>query len=224
MNFPSPQITHAINRTELDLSQLTLDGLLLPDAQLSTGEVACSLSHREAMRKFLDNPDLETAVFFEDDAALNTKTFVATSLARGASNMSVFELLEDIAKTHETLGWDGVNLGRCWDNCDASVAGTVEGGLSIVDSCSSLCTHAYILTRKGAELYMKYTAPVRDAEDRIRAALSSDGLWKYFSLTPRLFEQDRDRIVGNMMHHPAHLPPECIGTRAKCSKWHVPGL
>merc|ERR1712078_32340 len=87
-------------------------------------------------------------------------------------------------------------------------------------TCSSLCTHAYMITREGAEILLDYTLPIRDAEDRVRNGMTAHDVWNYYSVQPRLFDQEFDD-VKKMLHQVnkgQHLP-ECQGHYHHCEMY-----
>lgn len=114
-------------------------------------------------------------------------------------------------------------MGRCWDECPAEQLMMLEGGIRVVNSCNSFCTHAYILTKHGAEILLDYNRPIRASADAIRVALHQEGVMKYHSLMPRVFDQatatQRDAI-----HMTNNNLPQCAnwkynGTCTKKYKW-----
>mmetsp|Transcript_40700 Transcript_40700/g.68083 ORF Transcript_40700/g.68083 Transcript_40700/m.68083 type:complete len:363 (-) Transcript_40700:341-1429(-) len=227
---------------------LLAEGKIHPGASVHREEVACTLSHRECMAKFLANSELTHAAIFEDDVIFNPRIlhnittlkskFLLDAASKGAVTPSslpsllssppltstsdspsfILEVLRRLADTSESAGWDGLNMGRCLDSCGHSELAASKVAFGLVDiekSCFSLCTHSYILTRKGASILRNYTLPVRDAEDRIRVVLNYKGLFNYYSTAPAIFSQmapDEQAI-----HAAGHLEeglPECANYSA----------
>jgi len=184
---------------------LIKSGQLSQRMRMNSGEIACSLSHRKTMADFLARPELTHAAIFEDDISLNS-TLLSYVRSHKTGN-SVINILSKLAATSETAGWDGLNMGRCFDHCGGElIQSNILGIFDIENSCHSLCTHAYIMTRKGAEIMRNYTKPILTTEDRIRVALHHAGLMKYYSTSPAAFSQinqSSDAI------HPSQRPVEC---------------
>jgi GR25 family glycosyltransferase involved in LPS biosynthesis len=122
------------------------------------GEVACTLAHRRALESFLhQDPKTEIALLLEDDS---------TPLSPAILD----EIDELLAVAPQE--WDFIQLGRCWDLwCEKdevmdSVAefGAKEPGSTPIALYESrgfeLCSHAYLVTRRGAEKILQYSLPV----------------------------------------------------------------
>jgi GR25 family glycosyltransferase involved in LPS biosynthesis len=120
------------------------------------GEVACTLAHRRALEDFLHkDPETEVALLLEDDSVPISPTILE----------EINELLTVAPK-----GWDFIQLGRCWDLwCDreeeedpvVSFGGTDKETIALHESRGfELCSHAYLVTRKGAEKILQYSLPV----------------------------------------------------------------
>eukprot|EP00466_Bigelowiella_natans_P017734 jgi/Bigna1/79325/fgenesh1_pg.61_\ len=189
-------------------------GQLSQRVRMNSGEIACSLSHRKTMADFLARPELTHAAIFEDDISLNST--LLSYMRNQPTGNSVIDLLAKLAATSETAGWDGLNMGRCFDHCGGEVIQSgILGKFDIESSCHSLCTHAYIMTRKGAEIMRNYTKPILTTEDRIRVALHHAGLMKYYSTSPAAFAQipqSSDAI------HPSQRPMECRTYSGVCDE------
>ena len=123
--------------------QFTADAL----DDLSSGEIATSLSHRKALRAFLATT-AETALIFEDD-------FAPSGVGLRARLRSVLHHLPPV--------WRVLYLGSCRANC--GLEDRVGG--DVFRTTSALCLHAFAVTRDGAE---RLLAGVR----RCRPDLSSE--------------------------------------------------
>uniref|UniRef100_A0A7S2XJH5 Glycosyl transferase family 25 domain-containing protein n=1 Tax=Lotharella oceanica TaxID=641309 RepID=A0A7S2XJH5_9EUKA len=195
-------IQPAVLKSRLDLHSLVAHGHVKKQAGLSMGEIACSLSHREVLKHFLQTNKTHVLVF-EDDARVGSGIEKELQTERGA-NFTMVQFFEELAQTSEKLGWHGLNLGRCWDHCDEDHAVMkVSEQIDVVKSKRSLCTYGYLFTREGAKIHLKSTGRLRDAEDRVRMSFPN---FVYMSTRPRLLEQavhKTNSINGEKFH------PEC---------------
>mmetsp|Transcript_10363 Transcript_10363/g.14291 ORF Transcript_10363/g.14291 Transcript_10363/m.14291 type:complete len:299 (-) Transcript_10363:180-1076(-) len=210
-------VVPAVMMDTLNEKNLVASGKLNHGTGLNMGEVACSLSHRESMRDFLSKPELSHAVFFEDDLKFDPKILKKVKKKSGNKGTTVLDILKSLATSSKNAGWDGLNLGRCFDHCGAEVsASKILGTFDIEKSCNSLCTHAYILTRKGAEILRKFTSPIRTAEDRIRILLNYAGVFRYHSTSPAIFFQRP--VPGEHIHveDNEHYTMECRDHTGAC--------
>jgi len=165
------------------------------------------MSHTRALNFFAKNSEVSYGIVFEDDAVLEKN--LARSMMNGEFNSSsILEVLQKLARTAKNHKWHGLNLGRCFDDCPSRVVESyVKAGMDVVKTCNSFCTHAYIITKRGAEILKQYTLPIMGTADGIRCALSQQNRFQYFSVTPRLFSQDREGQVGL---HSSDEMSECV--------------
>jgi len=200
-------ITPATLKTEVNFAQLRAMNKI-NNSHLVAGEIACTQSHHHVLRQFINDTTLTHAIVFEDDVVPNPNVLRRLQASKGKNGTSsasssshvLVSLIEELAATSHTLGWHGLNLGRCYDYCDvdvdlqrvssASYDGNASPPLRIVHSCRPLCTHAYMMTRDGAE-HLLWTKVYRSAEDVRRQEMSRFGNLRYFSVTPRVFDQAR---------------------------------
>jgi len=196
------QIQPAVAKDKLNLHSLIETGDVAPSADLTMGEIACSLSHRQVMKHFLATNKSHVLVF-EDDAHVG-KGIIRELKAERGENFTMVQFLEELAQTSETLGWHGLNLGRCWDHCDEDQeVMKMTQQIELVQSKRSLCTYGYLFTRKGAKIHLREMRRLKDAEDRARMFFPE---FRYLSTRPRLLEQSvhkLDSINGEKFH------PEC---------------
>lgn len=135
-------------------------GYGLWEDQLSEGEVACLLGHRRMLESFVrdSNEKASVALLLEDDAVV-------------ASPEKQHQHVPNISKLLAALpeDWEFVQLGRCWDiHCNdmrqypvASVQLTKDMVVQVFPSAGfELCTHAYLVSRAGAEKLLQYTVPM----------------------------------------------------------------
>jgi len=181
-------IHNAIWKDTLSFPDLIKQGLIVKNhpKSMSKGRVACHLSHIQVLRDFL-NSNAETCLIFEDDNSLD----FSNSKINFALAQSLKYLPED---------WDILNLSPCWADCKNRVH---LGGNLYKYTTSVACRNAYAVTRKGAKITIEKSLPLgklSDAGDDTIAELTSQGILKYYSIHPRLFNQNREGLgttLGN---------------------------
>lgn len=116
------------------------------------GEVGCILGHRRLLEDFLQNSDKDIALVLEDDAIpMRRKAIIAQ--------------MDQLVEAMDDSYWDFVQLGRCWDiNCYSEgtqhPVATLQHGIRVYHSQGfEFCSHAYLVSRKGAERILQYTMP-----------------------------------------------------------------
>eukprot|EP00954_Amorphochlora_amoebiformis_P019177 1330948-Amorphochlora_amoeboformis.AAC.1 len=203
----------AVDKKDLSQKALIDDDLVAESAfkRMSMGEVACALSHREIFKEFLSNKKLEYAMIFEDDVMFEPGLMI--------QHEDIIKWIFSLAQTSKEVGWDGLNLGRCsLRRCSNDIEVLSRYfpqkkyepiNLSIINR-DSQCTHAYLVTRKGAELLLEANDPIAVPEDHYRNHLST---FRYMTVKPRLFTQDRINLPGGIhSDQPSHLPECFMGT------------
>mmetsp|Transcript_24433 Transcript_24433/g.34160 ORF Transcript_24433/g.34160 Transcript_24433/m.34160 type:complete len:274 (+) Transcript_24433:116-937(+) len=191
---------HTLNHTALVESEEIKMRYCMP-----TLAVALVKGHQAAVKAFL-NSDYEYGMIFEDDVTLDKNT------ASEYGTDSIPTILNDIAMTSRTYGWDYLNLGRCIDNCESErvVFEGVRGkDVKLIESSNPMCANAYMVTRRGAEVLLQNTSPIFNPWDvmpLIMHKASRKGEFKVLSTSPRLFDQDREN-TGSAFHHDMNL--EC---------------
>ena len=123
---------------------------------------------------------------------------------KGNEKLGIPDLLEELKSTFKSLGWDALNLGRCLDRCHEDEVLQDLNGITIVKSYRSLCTHAYMVSRHGAEKMLKLSKKITLAEDEWRWREKS--ALKYYSVTPRIFIQKRSE---SHIHGTEEMAEEC---------------
>ena len=98
----------------------------------NSGEMACTMSHFKALRTFLSDPNVETAVIFEDDImpCRDKKLYL-----RRLSSLK--------NELNQIPNWDILYLGHCHSNCDSIKFITRQ----ITEYANGYCTHALVITR-----------------------------------------------------------------------------
>mmetsp|Transcript_10778 Transcript_10778/g.14990 ORF Transcript_10778/g.14990 Transcript_10778/m.14990 type:complete len:272 (+) Transcript_10778:124-939(+) len=192
----------AVRKDRLQHESLIATGELGEEASLSPGEIACSMSHRGVLESFLKNESLSHALIFEDDAEINP---MANDVFAKSEDLSLMQFIEELAATSKELKWDALNLGRCWAHCRYDKYFTTVKGFDVVHTWSSLCTHAGLFTRKGAQTHLRNTMPIRQAEDVGRQYAPN---FRYLSISPRMFVQKENRDAMSINKKVKKLP-EC---------------
>ena len=107
---------------------------------LNNGRIACHLSHMKTLKTFLQSNN-KNCLILEDDLEMSNRDDVINNFV-------------DVVQSLPS-DWEYVNLGRCWDYChkDKPV------NKWLVKSPKSLCRHAYIVTRNGAQKILDYCLP-----------------------------------------------------------------
>lgn len=134
--------------------------------------VACGLTHRRAWQTFLKT-NATYGLFREADAMCSTwNPYDAVHVPPSA--------------------WDFLQLGRCWDFCQSQVIQKRWKNRDVVTSESPCCSHAYILTRRGANLLLRYSVPHTTSIDLLFTLLSRLNILRLYSVSPPLCVQRRD--------------------------------
>ena len=103
---------------------------------VNDGELACTISHLSALSIFLESGK-ESVLIFEDDLKQEGKASLPSKFTATMQNVP-----ED---------WEFINFGRCWDACENDV----EVAPGVVVPTHPMCSHAYSVSRTGAEKIMK---------------------------------------------------------------------
>ena len=151
--------------------------------------VACSFSHRRVW-ELIVTLNISKAVVLEGDAVPATQ------------HSFPFDRMQEVDPT-----WEYMNLGRCWDYCDADEAVAHFGernDFKILRSVNSLCTHSYAISKAGAETLLQYSLPHITSVDVLSAMLYRQGLLNSYSVSPPLWAQLRSE-----KDHDKTQLPEC---------------
>jgi hypothetical protein len=204
----------------LRVKQLGLNGKTAQEAFT----VACAMSHRRIWQ-LVSSRQIPVALVLESDQQFDRPGWAppAVSAVIRAANEA-------------DPSWELINLGRCYDYCEADVVvGAVrfargEALGKLVRSLSPLCTHSYLVSLAGARKLLSVTLPHTTAVDSLMALLGRIGLMRVYSVTPRLFTQDRGEAGGThrgvKLAVAAHLKedlPECDPDLAKIAPQLLPG-
>lgn len=126
------------------------------------GEISMTLGHRRILESFLrkESGGQEHSVTHEQAALIlhdDAKPHFANTV-----NDALFEIIDKM----EHLDWDFIQLGRCYDvfcHKDSQLypVGVLKDGTRILKSKGfELCSHAYLVSKRGAEKIMQYSYPI----------------------------------------------------------------
>ena len=176
---------YSFKRSEKRYMKLGMSGR----AYQSSFTVACLLTHRRAWQTFVST-SYTYALILENDAVLRSKKNIPLMVHK----------LNKI-----DVEWDFLQLGRCWDFCQNQTV--INSHMGLVQSESPSCSHAYIITKRGAHTLLKYSLPHITSVDLLFGLLFRQKILRLYSLTPPFFTQDRSGNA-NSMHDPLPLK-EC---------------
>lgn len=108
-------------------------------SQLTAGEVAVSLSQRDALSRFLNNSNAHNALILEDDFTINGDAL------KERLNYSL-PVLEAASNP-----WDILFLGRCHDHCEYDQ----YLGADVYQVFNPVCLHAYAINRRAAKMIIE---------------------------------------------------------------------
>ena len=178
------------------------DAMWNPKNYNPKGKIACNQSHIKTLNEFLKT-DEPYAIVFEDDIKS-----VSGQSEMEYINMGVKFALEYINDNPDTLL---MNLGPCFARClDRNIKNEF-----IREHESALCRHAYIITRKGAEIFIQEGSRL----DKSPGDVTWSSVCKKHGgcmRTAALFHQDRQE-TGSYLHSAdtaaANNPPfECMAS------------
>jgi len=176
-----------------DKPELIKSGFLDKDYTVSESRIACHYSHIQVLKKFLEDRNAETCLIFEDDLEIPI------------SEKELKIVFKSIKDTSDKIVWDVINLGRCWDHCEDI---NYSIGM-LVKSPHSQCRHAYIVSRKGAQIMVDQAVPMKHKPgDNMIAKLNTEGKLEYFGTKEQIFKQAR-ALYGSSLNNPLRSPPTC---------------
>jgi GR25 family glycosyltransferase involved in LPS biosynthesis len=169
------------------LTQDTVDEKLLPFVAmknkyidgfnwLSLGEVGCSLSHISLWEEVATHPQKNRIAIFEDDARTHAD---GSTVRRHLLDFYIYLSRNNIPEP------DILYLGKSLDDCInyEKVWGNVY------KSTHSLCLHAYIITKKGAQKLLSM-APYQVAIDLIPIMAAREKIIVMMTFHPSIYFQD----------------------------------
>lgn len=181
--FPDAQLVDGPDRHKMDLKSLISSGVVLAEyldviwqdvEYVPEGKVACHLGHLDILKRFLTQSK-DFALIFEDD------------LEPGAASLrqELDSFLSQVPKDFDLL-----HLGFVRENRDARrpVAGQ---NCSVFRSVEALGRHAYVVTKKVAELLVEHTLPMHNHGDKMFQEVYQRFHLKAYQPEEPLFFQDR---------------------------------
>lgn len=148
---------------------------------LAPGALACALSHITVWKEFLQT-EHESIIVFEDDVKVVPKD----------QQQRVLKDMEAGIKELPT-SWEILYLGWCYSKCNQH-EGYSEHLVEVKGSIH--CTHAYCVTRKGAEKLLRMIEhPLPEPIDEIMARATYSGALKTFAMKKPIFVQN-ERIIS----------------------------
>eukprot|EP00798_Chlamydomonas_sp_ICE-L_P019592 gene19592-26274_t len=181
----APTFLPAVQGADLDRTELLRAGFITDTCTLQLSQIACALSHNQALQLYFSRPEARTALIFEDDIAA-----VPVSMQN-----DLIERFYDMS-SQVPNDWDIINLGRCWDTCKRNDM----VGKGVLRSYRALCRHAYIVNRKGAMKLIKGCAPLAGTiqSDEMISALAQAGSIKMYVPHTAFFKQNREAMGSTL--------------------------
>eukprot|EP00438_Fugacium_kawagutii_P028189 Skav200358 [mRNA] locus=scaffold2518:32508:33680:- [translate_table: standard] len=180
--FHDAELVDGPDKNCLDLQSLISSGVVLAkyldiiwqDVEyFPEGKVACHLGHLKILEKFLAQPSKNYAMIFEDDLEVGPESLRA----------DLDRFLTDVPKDFDLL-----HLGFVRENKDAR---RQVGARPVFRSVEALGRHAYVVTRRVAELLLKHTLPMHNHGDKMFQEVYHQFQLKAYQPEVPLFFQDR---------------------------------
>jgi GR25 family glycosyltransferase involved in LPS biosynthesis len=162
-----------IMKDTLNIQELKDNDIITQDCKLTSGKIACHLSHLKTLNTFAQSIH-KTCLIFEDDIKIDS------------TDEYVIKELDNIMMNIPD-NYNLVNLGRCWDWC------SIEKKVNdiFVISKKPLCRHAYIVNQEGAKQILDLSLPMDKPGDNIIPELQKQNLVIYSLYHSNLFSQNR---------------------------------
>lgn len=146
--------------------------------EMSRGEIGCALSHVGIYRQMVEQ-DIPHALILEDDASVLDRELPAilAKLAQFYPVQAPVAVLLNHVKRYDSNKKDPLDDTRC-----------------IYDAYRAVCTHAYFITKAGAEKLLRHLYPVYVVADK----------WEYF--------QERYIPVKALVPYPVGLAPSSVSS------------
>ena len=179
-NFNKYMFSGLISRYSFDRPKTRFKMLGMSGRAYQNGfTVACGLTHRRAWQTFLNSKN-EYALILEEDAICDSK----------AMNM---KHIIDLFKKKIDLNWHFIQLGRCWDFCESQRIIYTYKKTKFIQSDSPCCSHAYIVSRAGANILLHYSLPHLTSIDLLITLLSRKNILNLYSISPLICNQTRNK-------------------------------
>ena len=151
---------------------------------LNIGEIACYVSHMRLYREMIRNPQWKRLLILEDDIQ-TTRYFHIHHVQRALDDLDTLD-----------PEWDMLYLGVCWDMCSNREAFTQR----VVRTYFPGCTHAYIISQRGAQRLIHLLYPIQNSLDRaIKGAARAEMLHCY-AMEHNMFVQERKELKSELGH------------------------
>lgn len=163
-------------------SQVDKKDLVRP---LTGGEIACTLSHKKALEKFISEKDVEYAVILEDDALLPVD-FIK-SVEEGIKYIDKGDVLMLAGSVQEPFEYRPVtSIGK-----NRVILKPINPNARV------FTTAAYIITKEVAERHIKAIYPITDVTDswqhyKMRGSMNNIYLTQPFVVDQEVFQSSRD--------------------------------
>ena len=195
LNITNYEFIEPVMKDTLDRKKLINDGVITSNYLFTKnkGRIACHLSHLKAIKTFLDS-DYEDCIIFEDDLKL-------IDMSITEFNNKVQKAWDNVPENYDILYW-----GRCYDKCN-----NITVSSNIHKTQKALCRHAYSLSRKGADIILNNTLPLKQnifAGDQYYKYLMKNKILKGYSVSPSIFYQNREDLGTNLGNNDNLI--ECI--------------
>ena len=174
-----------INPVMKDTISTSDSSIVVNNANLGKGRIACHLSHIKALRTLLEEPFAQTILVFEDDLRMPSSKQLRTM------RTALKEGMNEIPST-----WEAFYLGKCWEACFFNQ----NVGTWVTRTRSAMCRHALAFSRTGAQKVIQNTLPMRMAGDRMIESMLQEGTLEGYSMRRPLFHQNRSKwgsTLGN---------------------------
>lgn len=155
------ELINAINGNDLNINELAINRIISntfidPNGLLTKAIYGCALSHQAVYKRFIDTPNVETALVLEDDASL-THTGLRTLFPNSNAYQKFFE-------EKNIFDWEIIMVGG------ASRIMPYYGIQShvlkpMVRYPEGFAAHSYIINKSGAEKLIKSNQPIQFAAD-----------------------------------------------------------
>lgn len=136
-------IINAILKDKIDVNKLKMNGF---NKKLKAGNLACHLSHKKAVKTFLQS-GARNCIIFEDDIRLPTAKEIEYYY-KCKNDLQWLINREDL--------WSIIYLGKCWNSCLLNKK--IRNNL--FKAWQVFCTHSYILNRKSAKKFLTIPNPL----------------------------------------------------------------
>ena len=151
-------------------ANITNERTVHKNANLKKGQVACHLSHLQALKKLLQDASAQSILVFEDDLKV-------------VENLEVVKHELEATMQEVPLDWDVLYLGKCWESCMHST----PVGMRVLQTETALCRHAIAFSRRAAEIVVDKTLPMTHSGDVMIRNLAYEKMLASYSLRSSIF-------------------------------------